>query len=87
MSLVGWTHSGTHSNLYVPVVPVNHFGPKIDENNIDCINYPIVKELLPVIHVIHTPGASMKYITPFLHFMPSGHAVCLKPTATHIDQC
>jgi len=77
MSLVGRPHSGTQLELYIPVVPVNHFGPKIDENNIDCIDYPIVIELLPVIHVIRTPGASIKYIIPFLHFMLSGHAVCL----------
>jgi len=38
MSLVGWSHSGTQRNLYISVVPMNHFGPKIDENNIDCIN-------------------------------------------------
>ena len=38
MSRVGWTHSGTHSNLHVPFVSMNHFGPKIDENNIDCID-------------------------------------------------
>jgi len=52
----------------------NNFGPKVDENKIkiDCIDLSRCQGVA----TSDTCHASMKYIAPFLHFMPSGH-VCL----------